>query len=134
MKWSLQQLYKYNGNPFTFETTYNFKENIVSIDDIIDIEEFHVSGIGQNLYDDRFRFELTITGMMILECARTLVEVPFPVMIQTTEIFDKQVGEDEDVWMIEKNTIDLKDVVWEAILLQKPIRIVSPCSKGLEEK
>lgn len=133
MKWSLQQLYKYNGKPFTFETTYDFKDYIINIDDILDIKEFHVAGTGQNLYDDRFRFELTITGTLILECARTLVEVPFPITINTVEIFDKVVAEDEDVWMIEKNTIDLQDVVWEAILLQKPIRVISPSSEGLEE-
>ena len=134
MKWSLQQLYKYNGKPFTFETTYDFKDDIDSIADIIDIKEFHVSGIGQNLYDDRFQFTLKITGTLILECARTLVEVDFPISLETTEIFDKEVSEDEDVWVIEKNTIDLRNVVWETVLLQKPIRIVSPLSKGLEEE
>ena len=133
MKWSLQQLYKYNGKPFTFEATYDFKDYIVNIDDILDITEFHVSGTGQNLYDDRFRFELTIIGTMILECARTLVEVPFPIIIDTVEIFDKVVADDEDVRLIEKNTIDLQDVVWESILLQKPIRVISPSSEGLEE-
>ena len=70
---------------------------------------------------------------MILECARTLVEVPFPVIIDTVEIFDKVVADDEDVRLIEKNTIDLQDVVWESILLQKPIRVISPSSEGLEE-
>jgi uncharacterized metal-binding protein YceD (DUF177 family) len=49
------------------------------------------------------------------------------------EIFDKVVADDEDVRLIEKNTIDLQDVVWESILLQKPIRVISPSSEGLEE-
>lgn len=134
MKWSLQQLYKYNRKSFTFETTYDFKDYIANIDDIIDIKEFHVSGVGQNVKDDRFRFELNIKGMLILECARTLVEVPFLIDVQTIEVFDKIIIDDEDVWLIEKNTIDLKDVVWETILLQKPIRVISPLSEGREEE
>lgn len=134
MKWSLQQLYKYNRKSFTFETTYDFKDYIANIEDIIDIKEFHVSGVGHNVIDDRFHFELNVKGMLILECARTLVEVPFLIDVQTIEVFDKVIVGDEDVWLIEKNTIDLKDVVWETILLQKPIRVISPLSEGREEE
>ena len=119
---------------FRSETTYDFKDYIANIEDIIDIKEFHVSGVGHNIIDDRFHFELNVKGMLILECARTLVEVPFLIDVQTIEVFDKVIVGDEDVWLIEKNTIDLKDVVWETILLQKPIRVISPLSEGREEE
>lgn len=124
MKWSLQQLIKYNGKSFSFEGTYDFTDYIKNIDDILRIGLFTVNGVGQNLYDDRYSFQLEIKGSLFLQCARTLQEVEYPLDLQVEEIFDKDVKDDEDVRLIDKNTIDLKDVVWENILLEKPIRVV----------
>ena len=134
MKWSLQQLYKYNGKPFDFEIDYDFKDYIKNIDDVLDIKEIHVEGTGQNLYDDRFRFDLHITGCLILQCARTLDEVEFPIDLEVAEVYDKVSVGDEDIRIIEKNTIDLEDAVWEDVILEKPIRVVLPSSEDLEEE
>lgn len=124
MKWSLQQLMKYTQKPFLFEGTYEFKDYIDSIDDILDISEINVKGSARRLYDDRYEFTLNITGNLVLEDARTLEPVAYPIDLDVIETFDRVVGEEEDVRYIEKNTIDLKDIVWENILLEKPIRFV----------
>jgi uncharacterized protein len=123
MKWSLQQLHKYNGKPFTFSGTYNFEEEIKNIDDILGISVVEVSGEGQNLYDDEFRFDLSIRTTLILEDARTLMPVDFPLHLEVTETFSTD-PEHYDARLIEKNTVDLRPVVWENILLEKPMRIV----------
>lgn len=125
MKWSLQQLFKYNKKEFSFSTTYDFKEYIKDIDDILDIKEVYVDGIGQNIVDDRYRFDLKIRTVLVLEDSRTLDPVHFPIDINVTEYYDViESNDDEDVRVIEKNTIDLEDAVWENILLSKPIRVV----------
>lgn len=121
MKWSLEQLFKYLGKPFSFKGSYDFKDNIKVIDDILNISIFEVEGIGKCLYDDRYQFDLEIKGVLYLQDAWTLDEVQYPLNIKTIEIFD--VKEDDDVNLIEKNTIDLKNVVWENIILNKPMRV-----------
>ncbi|HPN61388.1 MAG TPA: hypothetical protein PLO88_04575 [Bacilli bacterium] len=123
MKWSLQQLHKYLGRPFTFETTYDFSQEIENLDDVIAISEIHVTGTGKHLFDDCFTFALHIVGNMTLEDARTLDPVIFPIDIHITETFNTQLF-DDDSRLIEKNTVDLRPVVWEDIYLEKPMRVV----------
>lgn len=132
MKWSLQQLQKTNGRPFDFSGTYDFKEEIKDIDDILDISTAEVNGRGKNIYQDRYEFDIDIRVTLILEDARTLEPVQYPLELKVTEIFDVDANEDEDVRIIEKNTIDLKDVVWENILLEKPIRFIKDETQTLE--
>lgn len=121
MKWALSQLYKLNGQPFTFETEFDFKDRITNIDDIIDIKVTKVVGTGKNVIDDRYSFDLHISTILILEDAVTLDPIEFPIDIEVTEDFD--VIDDGECNLIEKNTIDLEPIVWEIVYLEKPMRI-----------
>lgn len=123
MKWALSQLFKYNGKPFTFEGEYDFTNRIENIDDILEISMTKVKGVGRNLYKDRYAFDMHITTTLTLEDAVTLDPVIFPVDITVTELFD--VVDDGEVNLIEKNTIDLEQVVWELVYLEKPMRITN---------
>ena len=58
VKWSLQQLYRLGKQPFNFTCEYDFKERISDIDDILDISIVQVEGVGQNVNDDRYMFQL----------------------------------------------------------------------------
>lgn len=122
LKWSLAQLFKYNHKPFEFEDELDFKERIENIDDILDISLVKVKGNGKNLVDDRYIFNLNIECLLTLECARTLEPVEYPISLEVTEVFDT-LESDEDIRLIEKNTIDLSDVIWENIYLEKPMRV-----------
>ena len=80
-----------------------------------------VDGVGQNVVDDRYLFKLHIECVMTLECARTLEPVIFPISLDVEEVFDTV--DDGEVNFIEKNTIDIDNVIWENIYLEKPMRI-----------
>lgn len=123
LKWSLAQLFRYNHKTFEFEDVLNFKDRIETIDDILDISEVKVSGNGRNIVDDRYIFNLNIECLLTLECARTLEPVEYPISLQVTEIYDTDDSTDEDIRIIEKNTIDLSDAIWEDIYLEKPMRV-----------
>ncbi|MDD4212754.1 MAG: YceD family protein [Bacilli bacterium] len=132
MKWALSQLYKNNGKPFTFETTFDFSQDIASIDDILALSEVKVSGTGRHLYGERFMFELHIQAMMTLECAVTLDPIPYEIDLNVTEIFDRE--DDGQANLIEGNTIDLYQVVWENVYLEKPMRITKFDSPNTQSK
>ncbi len=123
LKWSLAQLFRYNHKTFEFEDVLDFKDRIETIDDILDISEVKVSGNGRNIVDDRYIFNLNIECLLTLECARTLEPVEYPISLQVTEIYDTVDSMDEDIRLIEKNTIDLSDAIWEDIYLEKPMRV-----------
>ncbi len=121
MKWSLSQLFKYQKQPFTFEEDYDFHDRITSLDDVIDLSPVHVIGTGRNIINDRFIFNLHIEATFTLACARTLEPVIYPITLDVEEIFDTI--DDDDINIIEKNTIDLENVIWENVYLEKPMRI-----------
>lgn len=123
MKWALSQLFKYNGRPFTFNGEYDFKDRIANIDDILDITITKVEGVGRNVIGDRYSFDLHIETTMTLEDAVTLDPVIFPIDLNVVEVFD--VVDDGEVNLIETNTIDLEQVVWENVYLEKPMRITN---------
>ena len=121
LKWSLAQIEKYNHKEFTFEDEYDFSEEIKDIDDILDISKVKVVGSGINVLEDRYVFNLHITCVLTLECARTLEPVTYPIDINVEEVYDKV--DDGECRLIEKQTIDLKDAIWEDVYLEKPMRV-----------
>lgn len=124
MKWSLQQLYKYKNQDFRFETTFDFTEEIKNIDDILGISETIVKGKLTVLDFDRFKFDLNIKCTLVLEDARTLDPIDYLIDLDVVETYSVEDNGDLDAIIIESNTVDLRPVVWEHILLHKPIRFV----------
>ena len=125
MKWSLQQLFRYSQTPLEFNEEVDYHEYIKNISDILDMSIVKVKGSALHLYDDRYSFDLNIKCKLVLEDAVTLDPIDFVVDLNVTETFDKKVDfeVDDDTRLIEKNTIDLYDIVWENILLTKPIKV-----------
>lgn len=128
MKWSLQQLNKYTSSTLNFSTKYTFEEYSSSVNGLISISEVEVTGKARCIGDEKYHFNLHINCLLELEDAWTLEPVPFKVDLDVEEIFDR-IESNEDVRIIEKNTIDLYDVVWENILLEIPMRIVKDEAK-----
>lgn len=131
MKWSLQQLFRYGKTPFKFSGEFDFHDRINDIDDILDISKVIVEGSGQNINLDRYIFSLHISCVLTLECARTLDAVKYPIDLNVEEVFDTI--DDGEVNIIEKNTIDLKDVIWENIYLEKPMRVFKEGTKEYQD-
>lgn len=126
MKWSLQQLYKYRQDPLEFSDVAKYDEYIKGFADIIRIDDVQYCGTAFCVNDDLYRFNLHIETIMYLEDARTLDEVAYPISLDVEEVFTKDerfITDDNDYRFIEKNTIDLYDVIWENIILEKPISI-----------
>lgn len=122
MKWSLQQLYRYVNNPLTFSGEVDYSEYAKGVSDIIRMDIAKYSGTAYMVRDDYFKFNIHIETTLYLEDCRTLDEVPFEVNLDVVEFFTKD-ETDDNAYYIEKNTVDLYDVIWENILLEKPIRI-----------
>lgn len=123
MKWALAQLFRYNGKPFSYSGEYDFTDYIKDDADILDLSQVKVSGTGRCIKDDHYEFNIHIECVMVLECSVTLEPVNYKINLDVVEEFDK-VESSEDVNIIEGNTIDLKDVVWQDVYLEKPMRIV----------
>ena len=70
---------------------------------------------------------LKITGTMILPCSRTLKPVKYE--------FETVVEENmEEIFGKFKKTIDILPIIWENILMEIPIRVISPEAEEIETK
>lgn len=105
--------------------------------DIRKIGNVHVNGL-YTVDGEEIIFSFTITGKMILPCARTLVDVPYPFSIKATEIFStSQYLDEEDekdgVHQVLEEMLDLTPYIKENIILETPYRVFSdekPIEKG----
>ncbi|WP_440895188.1 YceD family protein [Amphibacillus sp. Q70] len=80
-----------------------------------------------SIRDDFIYCQLNISGVMILPCARSLVDVRYPFEINTVEVFseDPHLNEDQDIEIhpIEGEVLDLEPLIKENVLLEVPFRV-----------
>lgn len=89
--------------------------------DIRKLENLHVSGEVSVDYDDYINLNLKITGRMILPCAITLNDVPYDFVSEIEE----NIGKFEEIYKNNKNLLEISPILWENIVLEIPIRVVS---------
>ncbi|MDQ0927392.1 uncharacterized protein QFZ25_001452 [Bacillus atrophaeus] len=125
MKWTIYQLHQMAKKSFEFDETVELNEMTTLNSDIRNISPVRVKGRA-DIESKQVSFDFTISGEMILPCSRTLVDVPYPFTISTKELFifhKTDDIEDEDVQIVEDDTIDLTPIVKEEILLEIPMQI-----------
>jgi uncharacterized protein len=129
MKWTIKELIKLERWNNNIDETVDITP-FLSGTDIIRASKIKVTGSFEIFDQEEFVFDLHIQGKLVLPCARTLVEVEYPIDLKIEEVFTT--FQDEETNYIEGITIDLLPVIWSNILLDKPMRIVSPDAEDLD--
>lgn len=132
LKWSVPDLLEHQRNGLTIDTTVSIEGLQDRDEEIRGTSPVHVTGY-VDFNRNTVTFFLTISGKLTLPDALTLEDVDYPFHIQTSEMFrlnsqvplPDDVDEDFEVHDVEANTIDLLPFIKEAILVEKPIRVVS---------
>lgn len=104
---------------------YSFtKEQLVGTS-ILSLDNVKIYGqISKDSFNDYY-LDLTIKGVMILPCAITLEPVSHKFTIQISDTLATILEEiDKNVKKIE-NSLDIFPIVWENILMEIPMRVVS---------
>jgi uncharacterized protein len=125
MKWTLTQLQKYRNKDFSIDDTIRVDEIKQSDPTIRDVSPMHVTGRG-DVDSTKVTFHLKIEGYLILPCSRTLVDVKFPINVETTETFLLQGSgyqTDEEVHQVKGEMIDLMPIIREILLLEVPMQV-----------
>ncbi|WP_433749465.1 YceD family protein [Falsibacillus pallidus] len=130
MKWSTIQLQKFRDKGLQIDETVNLSDQLKQMDpEIRDVHPIHVMGRA-DISSEKVTFHLTISGSIVLPCSRTLVDVDYPIDIQTTETFllkpsDYEREGDEELHPVNGELIDLTPVIQEIILLEVPMQVFS---------
>lgn len=92
-------------------------------DDIKDISEVKVKG---NITNNDYLIELNlnISCNLTLICSISLKDVDFPVNINVNEELSEE--DSEEFNKILNNSIDLLPIIWQNILMEIPMKVVSP--------
>ncbi len=125
LKWTISQLQKYRNKDLIID-------EIVRVDDITKVDSsirsvspMHLTGRA-DIGSTEVTFHLKINGHLILPCSRTLVDVHYPINVETTETFLLQTSDyivEEEVHQVKGDVIDLMPVIQEILLLEVPMQV-----------
>lgn len=111
--------------------TYSFSEEelrgsgVSKLDDVLIEGEIRLNSL-KEIY-----LSLEVSGVMIMPCAITLkpVEYPFDIVIEG----DLEEIHEESTENTKKclNSLDILPIIWENILMEIPMRVVSPDAEGI---
>ena len=105
------------------DETYSFSEEELKGTDVTKLDNVHIEGeITLNALKDVY-LSLSVSGVMIIPCAITLkpVEYPFDIVIEGD--LSELIEENSEKFI---NSIDILPIIWENILMEIPMRVVSP--------
>ncbi|WP_010631043.1 YceD family protein [Sporolactobacillus vineae] len=133
LSWSVPELLKHKHEGFGFHEEIVLPLELFRADpEIRSLSPVDVKGVVE--FSARaLTFHLQLTGTMVLPCAITLEDVDYPFEINTSETFllagaELEASGQEDEGFLhypEDDRIDLVPSLVEAILVEKPMRVVS---------
>ncbi|MED1202183.1 YceD family protein [Heyndrickxia acidicola] len=131
MKWSIIQLQKFRGKSLELNESVDLTGELKKQDpQIRDATPFLVTGTA-SITSEKVTFQLHLTGKLVLPCARTLVDVDFPIDVDTTEIFylkpqeHAEEMEDDEFHLPVGDVVDLDPIIKEIVLLEIPMQVFS---------
>ncbi len=104
------------------DLTYSFSEDELKNTDIKKLDNVSIKGYIKRNSLDEYEININIIGTMVLECAITLKDVNYDFNIEIDDSLDRLLEENDKKI---QNTIDIFPIIWENILLEVPMKVVS---------
>ena len=105
--------------------TYTFVQEELKGTDLLKLEDVKV--VGELFKNSLGNIELNVDvyGVMVLPCAITLKPVDYPFSLTISGEIDELMEDLEENKRNFQNTIDILPIIWENILMEIPMRVVS---------
>ena len=110
---------------FLYKNTIVLDEALYKNTDIRKLSPVEVSADIKRITDTSYKMSLEIKGEMTLPCSITLNDVIYPFDIKTEVKLSNEDEEDEEYVKIIQNNIDIISIIWQNIVLEIPLRVVS---------
>ncbi|MBO6145399.1 MAG: DUF177 domain-containing protein [Bacilli bacterium] len=124
---NLSKLITNISDEITFNDEVEIDKSYLENTDIRDISKVKVEG-SIRPYENNFELNMNIKCTLTLICSISLKDVKYDVDIDVNEV----IGESTDEVEIEENnkiinnTIDLIPIIWQNIILEVPLKVISP--------
>ena len=106
--------------------------DLVCSSEIRALKDTYFKGIVTRLYDEGYSIEGVLSGTMVLADAITLEDVDYKFSTNISEEFDEFGTKTENNLKIVKNTLDITEFLWQNILVEIPLKVVSEKNKDLK--
>ncbi len=118
-----------NKSSIDIDSDITFPKEDLTKAGILKMDKVHVQGSITPALDDYF-ISLNIKGKMDLPCSLTLKPVDFPFNI----IVEENLSEIDENFKKTQKTIDILPIIWENILMEIPMKVISPDAKDMQTK
>ena len=121
MKYAVNQIRKF-VKPYRFEYDFDLMNSLVNKDDLLGVEKCHIVGTINEPNNDRYLINLDFDLVLVMQCAISLEEVIYPLHFNQDVVFS--FDEEDDNYLIEKETLDIDKAVLSEIVLNLPYRVI----------
>lgn len=112
--------------------TYSFSLDELSGTDLLKLDDVQINGeIFKNSLGN-VELNVDVDGVMVLPCAITLKPVDYPFSINISGELEELFEEFDENQTNFQNTIDILPIIWENILMEIPMRVVSDEAKNTD--
>ena len=111
------------------DTKVTFPKEILKKAGILSMDEVEVKGEITSDIGEYF-LNISLKGKMVLPCSLTLEPVDYPFTLEIEENLNEMM---ENFKKTQK-TIDILPIIWENILMEIPMKVVSPKAKNMKTK
>ena len=108
--------------------TYNFNNEELDGTDLLECSADIKGDITKNSMGD-IMLNINVSGIMIIPCAITLKPTEYPYNIEINGSLAEKMGKKENFFT---NTLDIFPIIWENILMEIPMRVVSDEAKDIK--
>ncbi len=101
-------------------------KELIKTTEIRKLSPIRVIGSIKKDIENTYLLNITINGEMILPCSISLKDVSVPFNIEVNEILSENIDKEEEYIKIINNSIDIMPIIWQNIVVEIPIKVVSP--------
>ena len=110
------------------------EDSYIETSEIEELKKLKIKGYITKNSINNYLINVDVTGTMILKCAVTLKPVDYDFNIKIDENLDEIYKEISENDIKLENTIDIFPIIWENILMEIPMKVVSEEAENIELK
>ena len=111
---------------------YSFSKEELEGTDSLELNNVKIKGIISKDTLDNYSIDLNVDGVMVLPCAITLEPVNYPFSVKISGNLEEMLEEINENSKKIENSIDIFPIIWENILMEIPMKVVSEKAKDIK--
>lgn len=111
---------------------YSFNKDMLDGTNILSLDNIKIQGFITSNNVDNYDIDLNVSGIMVLPCSLSLEPVDYEFETKIIGNINDLLEEMHETLKKNQNTIDILPIIWENILMEIPMRVVSDKTSDLK--